>query len=124
MKNTEKQAEDQCQLLYVTETKLATEKQATLDLKTVLQKSKEEVLLAKEVAEDKKRAAYQIGVKETEARLAEELSEVCRDYCSITWGQALNATSVPTDSTWRLPENIFYPPKIREVLADAPEASE
>ena len=36
LKNAEKQAEDQRQLLYVTETKLATEKQAILDLKTAL----------------------------------------------------------------------------------------
>ena len=44
LKNTEKQAEDQCQ----------------------------------------KRAAYQLGVEEMQVRLAEELSELCRDYCSIT----------------------------------------
>ena len=42
----------------MTETKLATEKQAILDLKTVLQKAKEEVQLAKEAAEAEKRAAY------------------------------------------------------------------
>ena len=105
-----------------TETKLATEKQAILDLKTVLQKAKEEVQLAKEAAEAEKRAAYQLGVEETEARLTKELLEVCRDYCSITWSQALNAVGVPVDFAWRLPENVFYPPEIWEVSADAPEA--
>ena len=98
LKNTEKQVEDQCQLLYVTETKLATEKQAILDLKIVLQKVKEEVQLAKEATEAEKRAAYQLGVEEMEVRLTEELSEVCKDYCSIAWGQALNAVGVPVDS--------------------------
>jgi len=125
LKTTEKQAEDQHQLLHVTEINLATEKQAVLDLKTALQKAKEEVQLAKEAAaEVEKRAAYQLGVEETKARLTEELSKVCRDYCSISWAQALNATGVPVDSAIRLPENIFYPPEIREVPADAPEASE
>ena len=58
-----------------------------------------------------------------EARLTEELPEVCKDYYSISWAQALNAAGIPADSTMRLPKNVFYPPEIREVLADAPEAS-
>ena len=84
LKTAEKQAENQRQLLHVTEINLATEKQVVLDLKTALQKAKVEVQLAKEAAEAEKRAAYQLGVEETEARLTEELSEVCRDYCSIS----------------------------------------
>ena len=63
-------------------------------------------------------------MEETQVRLAEELSEVCRDYCSVTWDKTLNVAGVPTDSVWRLPKSIFYPSEIREVLADAPEASE
>ena len=39
-------------------------------------------------------------------------------------GQGFNVASVPADSIWRLPENVFYPPKIQEVPADAPESSE
>ena len=58
LKNVEKQAEDQHQLLHVTEINLATEKQAVLDLKAALQKAKEEVQLAKEAAEAEKRVAY------------------------------------------------------------------
>ena len=101
----------------MTEINLATEKQAVLDLKTALQKAKVEVQLAKEAAKAEKRAAYQIGLQKMEARLTEELSEVCRDYCSISWAQALNAAGVPADSTMRLPENVFYPPEIRKVLS-------
>ena len=62
-----------------------------LDLKTVLQKAKEEARLAKEeaqlvkeAAEAEKKASYQLGAEETEVRLSEELLEVCRDYCSIS----------------------------------------
>ena len=83
--------------MHVTKINLATEKQAVLDLKTALQKA-EETQLAKEVVEAEKRAAYQLGVKETQVRLAEELSEVCRDYCSVTWDKALSVAGVPADS--------------------------
>ena len=124
LKNAKKQAEDQRQKLHVTEINLATEKQAVLDLKVALQKAKEETQLAKEAAELEKRAAYQLGIEETQVRLAEELSELCNDYCSISWDKALSVVGVPADSAWRLPENVFYPPKIREVPADAPESSE
>jgi len=91
LKTAEKQAEDQRQKLYVTETNLATEKQAMLGLKAMLQKAQEEARLAKEAAqlvkeagEAEKRATYQLGAEETEARLSEELPEVCKDYCSIS----------------------------------------
>ena len=112
MKTAEKQAEDQRQLLHVTEINLATKKQAVLDLKAALQKAKDEVQLAKEATEIEKGAAHQLGAEETKVRLTEELPEVCRDYCNISWAQALNAAGVPVDSTMRLPENVFYPPEI------------
>ena len=131
LKNAESQAEDQRQKLYVTETNLATEKQTVLDLKAALQKAKEEAQLAKEEAqlvreatEAEKKASYQLGAAETEARLSEELPEVCRDYCSISWAHALNATGIPADSALRLPEKVFFPPEIREIPNDATEASE
>ena len=95
-----------------------------LDLKAALQKAKGEAYLAKEAAEAEKRAAYQLGVEEMQVRLIEELSEVCRDYCSVTWDKALSVAGVPTDYVWRLLGNIFYPPEIREVPADALESSE
>ena len=102
-----------------------------LDLKAALQKAQEEARLAKEAAqlakeasEAEKRAAYQLGVEETEARLSEELLEVCRDYYGISWAQALNAVGIPADSTLRLPERVFFPPEIREIPTDTTEAFE
>ena len=62
-------------------------------------------------------------MEETQVRLAKELSEVCRDYCSVTWGKALNVAGVPVNSIWRLPKNIFYLLEIREVPVDALESS-
>ena len=117
--------------MYVTETSLATEKQTVLDLKAALQKADEEVRRAKEeaqlireVAKAEKKAAYQLGAEETEARLSEEIPEVCRDYCSISWAHALDAAGIPADSALRLPEKVFFPPEIQEVPDGAPEASE
>ena len=63
-------------------------------------------------------------MEEIEARLSKELPEVCRDYCSISWAQALNAAGIPTDSALRLSQNVFFPPEIREFPADATEVSE
>ena len=131
LKNAKAQAEDQRQKLFVTETNLATERQTMLDLKTALQKAEEKVRLAKEeaqlvreVAEAEKKASYQLGAEETEARFSEELPEVCRDYCSISWAHALDAAGVLADSALRLPEKVFFPPEIREIPDGAPEASE
>ncbi|XP_030939491.1 uncharacterized protein LOC115964292 [Quercus lobata] len=110
LKIAEKQAEDQRQKLY------KAQEEARL--------AKEAVQLVKEVAEAEKRVAYQLGAEETEAILFEELLEVCRDYCSISWAQALNAAGIPADSTLRLSENVFFPPEIWKILADTTEASE
>ena len=85
MKTAERQAEDQHQKLHLTEIDLATQKQLVIDLKVELYKAKEETQLDREAAEVEKKASYQLGVEETKVRLAEELSEVCRDYCGVTW---------------------------------------
>ena len=121
LKSAETQAEDQRQKLFVTKTSLATEKQNVLELKAALQKAedeirwvKEEAQLIREAAEAEKKAAHQLGIQETEARLSEEIPEVCRDYCSISWAHALDAAGIPADSALRLPENVFYPQEIRE----------
>jgi len=131
LKSAKSQAEDQRQKLFMTETNLATERQTVLDLKAALQKAKEEAWLAKEeaqlirvAAEAEKKASYQLGAEETEARLSEELPEVCRDYCSISWARALNAAGVPADSALRLPEKVFFPPEIQEIPDEATEATE
>ena len=85
MKTAERQAEDQHQKLHLTEIDLATQKQLVIDLKVELYKAKEETQLDREAAEVEKKASYQLGVEETKVRLAEEVSEVCRDYCGVTW---------------------------------------
>ena len=119
LKNAESQVEDQRQKLYVTETNLTTERKTVLDLKAALQKAKEEAQLAKEktqlvreAADAEKKASYQLGTEETEDRLSEELPKVCRDYYIISWAHTLNAIGIPTDSTLRLPEKVFFPPEI------------
>ena len=114
LKNAETQAKDQRQKLFVTETNLATEKQTVLDLKVALQKAEEEVRRAKkeaqlirEAAEAEKKAAYQFGVEETEAKLSKEIPEVCRDYCNISWAHAFDTAGNPADSALRLLEKVF-----------------
>ena len=79
LKTTEKQAEDLRKQLHYIEINLTTEKQQV----TELRKAREAVQLVKEVAEAKKQATYTLGVEETQARLTEELSAVCREYCGI-----------------------------------------
>ena len=101
LKNAQTQAEDQCKLLYQTEIKLATSRQLVLELRAELQKAKEVAQLAREAVEAEKQASYALGVEETQAKLTEELAEVCRDYRMVTWAEALNLARVPVDSEWR-----------------------
>ena len=54
-------------------------------------------------------------MEETQARLTEEFSAVCRDYCDISWGKALDVVGVPADSGLRRPKSIYYDPEIREL---------
>ena len=91
------------------------QKQMVIELQAELKKAKEEFQLAKEVAEVEKKASYQLGVEETGIRLAEELLEVCHDYCNTTWDKALTAAGVPADSALRLPGSVYYHPQIREI---------
>ena len=94
-----------------------------IDLKVELQKAKKEAQLAREAAEAEKKASYQLGVEETEIRLAKELSEVCWDYCDVTWDKALTVARVPVDFVWRLLESIYYHSQIREIpSASSPPA--
>ena len=77
--------------------------------------------MIKEVAKAKKQAAYTLGVEETQARLTEELSAICRDCCDIFWGKALNLAGVPVDFDLRRPESIYYDLEIREL--SSPDSS-
>ena len=54
------------------------------ELHEELQKAKEAVQLVKEAVEAKKQATYTLGVEETQARLTEELSAVCKEYYGIS----------------------------------------
>ena len=56
-----------------------------------------------------------MGVQETQGRLTEEFFAVARDYCDISWGKALNVAGIPTDSSLRRPESIYFDPNIREL---------
>ena len=80
-----------------------------------LQKAREATQPAKEAVEAKKQAVYTLGVEETQARLIEEFSSVCREYCGISWGKALDVAGVPVGSDLRQPESIYYDPEIREL---------
>ena len=123
LKTAEAQAENQRKHFYTTELDLATEKAAVLSLKVKLEKAKVEAQAIQEAAQAAKRAAYERGMLETEQRLAEEVAEMCRDYCSMTWGADLNSTGVPTDFELRKVERVFYPEHIREVLTDPSSAT-
>ena len=86
------------------------------ELHEELQKAREAVQLVKEAAEAEKQAAYTLGVEETQARLTKELSTVCKEYCGISWGKALDAAGVPVGFDLRRPESIYYDPEIHELL--------
>ena len=131
LKNAEKQAEEQRKQLHYNEINLATKKQLVKDLREEFQKVKEAAQLAKEAAEAEKQATYTLGVEETQVRLTEELSVVCREYCDISWGKPLDAVRIPADFDLRRPKSVYYDPEICELpgpysshLEQATQASE
>ena len=100
-------------------------------LREELRKARESVQLVKEVTEAEKQVAYTLGVEETQARLTEELSTICKEYCGISWGKALDAAGVPVGFDLRRPESIYYDLEIRDLpspssshLEQATQASE
>ena len=62
-------------------------------------------------------------MEETQARLIEELAKVCRDYCMVTWAEALNLAIVLADSEWRQLRNVYYYPEICEIPITFPSPS-
>ena len=54
-------------------------------------------------------------MEKTQARLTEELVEVCRDYYDATWVEALNFVEVPIYSEWRQLGKAYYHPEIHEI---------
>ena len=95
LKTTEKQFKDIRKQLHYNEINLATEKQLGMELCEELRKAREAAQLVKEAVEAEKQAAYTLGVKETQARLMEEFSVVCRDYYGISCGKVLDVAGVP-----------------------------
>ena len=112
LKIFEAQAEDQGKKLYTTELELATQKQFVTDLKAELKKAKDAaeraVCMAKEAIEVVEKTSYEHRMMDTEARLAEEVAIVCRDYYTESWGVAMDRTGVPADSELRKSESIFF----------------
>ena len=47
--------------------------------------------------------------------MAEEVAKVCRDYCTVTWNEALNSAGVFTDFELRKVENVYFLEHIREI---------
>nr|XP_023914828.1 uncharacterized protein LOC112026382 [Quercus suber] len=124
-------AETQRKLLNETQNNLASEKALVKELRTELQKAREaakqaqrDAQLAKEATEAEKKAAFKLGVDVTEKGLTEQFASVSRDYCDITWGKALDAAGVPTNSELRLPGNVYYDPDIRELPESDPPPPE
>ena len=111
----ERQMEDQCQKLHITEINLATEKKTILDLKAELQKTKDAARVAREVVKAAVNASYKRGVLDTETCLVEEVAILCRDYCTESWGVATDQVEVLADSKLRRVENIFFPDEIWEI---------
>ena len=78
--------------------------------------------MAREAAEAAVATSYKRGVKDTEARLTEEVVVVCRDYCTESWGVAMDQAGVLANFKLRRIENIFFPEDIREIPdSDPPE---
>ena len=71
------------------------------ELREELQKAREAIQLVKEAGGTEKQATYTLGVEETQARLTEELFAVCREYCGISWGKALDVARVLVESDLR-----------------------
>ena len=123
LKSTERQFEEMRKELHYFEINLATEKQMVTELHEELRKARETAQLFKEAVEAEKQAAYALGVQETQSRLTEEFSAVARDYCDISWGKALDAAGIPSDSSLRRPESIYYDPDICELSSPSSSPS-
>ena len=115
LKMTERQFEEVRKELHYSEINLATEKQMVTELREELRKVREAAQLLKEATKVEKQATYALGVQETQGRLTEEFSIVARDYYDISWDKALDVTGIPTDSSLRRPESIYYDLDIREL---------
>ena len=115
LKNLQDQAEDQRKKLYLIEIELAIQKHLVLHLKADLEKANAAARAAEEAIEASKQASYIRGIEEIEVRQAEELAEVCKNYCKATWVEAFNLAKVPANSKWRQLGSVYYHPEIHEI---------
>ena len=119
LENTEKQAENQRLLLHTAENQLASSKTQITALKKKLEevekvralaeKAKDE---AERVRDEAKQHGYEVGVVKTKDALKAEVPTVCRTYCALKWGEALNLAGVEASSMLRRAKSIYYPPAI------------
>ena len=80
--NVEKQAKSQRILLHTAEDQLATSKTQITALKKKLEEAEKAKELAKKAWDQAEQDGYDLGVVETKESLRDEVSGVCRIYCS------------------------------------------
>ena len=76
--------------------------------------------MAREATKAAVKASYERGVLDTENRLTEEVAIIWRDYCTDSWGVAMDQAGVPANSELRRAENIFFLEDIREIPESDP----
>nr|XP_023913595.1 uncharacterized protein LOC112025164 [Quercus suber] len=74
-----------------------------------------------QLAASKEQQGYNVGVAETEDTFRAEVPVVCREYCALTWQEALDRAGVESSSELRKPENIYFPPAIRASTPSTPQ---
>nr|XP_023915616.1 uncharacterized protein LOC112027176 [Quercus suber] len=74
-----------------------------------------------QLATSKEQHGYDVGVAETEDTFRAEVPVVCREYCALTWQEALNRVGVESSSELRKPENVYLPPAIRASTPSTPQ---
>ena len=127
LESTQRQAEEQRQLLCDAKEQLASSKKQIAAFRKKLeeaQKLQDQIKRLKNEAEKAKMEAekardkaeqqgYDLRVAETEETFKAEVPAVFRIYYAQTWGEALNRARVEASSELRKPENIYYPSAIR-----------
>nr|XP_023924566.1 inner centromere protein-like [Quercus suber] len=141
--NAQKRAEDEIRHLRDVEDQLRISKEQIVKLKkkmakverakNVTEQAREEALRAKEEAElakteaetskeKAKKAAYNLGVVETQALLKSQVPEVYRRYCSQTWNEALKQAGVEASSDLWKAKHMYYPLAILEAALPSSKA--
>ena len=69
-------------------------------------------------------ASYERGVTDTKTWLLEKVAVVCRDYCTESWGVAMDRAGVPADFELKRAESIFFPVDILEIPDTIPSTEQ